>query len=64
MNPKKVGCFNRKENLGWMVLQGWVENLSFPVWNIFFKRKLNSDVNQTLSNEMNHKKDSEIKWIL
>ena len=50
MNPKRVGGFNRKENSGLTVLQGRVEN--------FFKRKPNSDVSQTLSNERNHKK----KW--
>ena len=30
-NPKRVGCFNRKENSGLRVLQGQVENLRFPV---------------------------------
>ena len=50
LNPKRVGCFNGKENSGLRVLQGRVENLSFPVWKFFLRE------NQTLSNEMNHKK--------
>ena len=35
------------------ILQGDVENLSFPAKKKLFKKKPNSDANQTLSNERN-----------
>ena len=44
-NPKRVGCFNRKENSGLRVLQGQVENLRFPVWKSYLRE--NQTVMQT-----------------
>ena len=50
---KELNVLTEKKVRGKGVFQGWVENLSFFMWKL---RKPNSGVNQTLSNERNHKK--------
>ena len=66
MNPKRVGCFKQKRKFG--VLKGFTRSsrkFEFSRVKIIFKRKPNSDVNQTLSNERNHEKkcNPEIKYL-